>query len=276
VRAEAVEHPRDDPARAREFGLRGSAPCGWVFPLVCLLVISLLTPEVVMAYRRRGPFYRLYNWRGTVAAEVRNDREIRKSDKRAKTDINEWSVAEEFKVGADGWVYHPALLRFSIDLGLVLDQDFVETSGENDLSQVDGRQQSFDVNLQVLPDKPYPVSLFASQIHSEIDSAFAARRTIDTLQYGAGLVLRDLALGQWQTPARMLYRHLDTSTNGEFGTDRLSDEIEVTVDNETDSARNRLEYDWTFQESGSGGGNRVYERHHLRLSQELQLTRGWT
>lgn len=241
--------------------------------LVCALVV--LMPEAARAYRRRGPAYRLYNWRGRVAAEVRNDREIRTSNRRPKSDITEWLVSEELKIGADGWVYHPALLRFSIDLGLVFDQDFVETSGDSDLSQVDGTQESFDVNLQVLPDKPYPLSLFASQVHSEINSAFAARRTIDTLQYGAGLVLRELAVGQWETPARVLYRHLDTSTNGQFGTDRVSDEIEVTVDNESDRARNRLEYDWTFQESGGDQNTRVYQRHHLRLSQELQLSRAW-
>jgi len=238
-------------------------------------VLLVALPQGVEAAGRHRPYYNLYNWRGDIAAEVRNDREIRDSDKRPDTDINEWLVSEEFRIGADGWVYHPALLRFSIDLGLVLDQDFVETSNTSDLSQVDGIQESFDVNVQVLPDKPYPMSLFASQIHSEINSAFSQRRTIDTLQYGTGLVLRDLTLGPWETPARMLYRHLDTSTNGEFGTDRVSDDIEVNVDNETDNAHNRLEYDWTSQESGRGQDVRVYKRHYVRLSQELQLVRGW-
>ncbi len=260
-------------------GPRPSAGPAWAYApwpvcvalLIATFCLQALVPQVVEAQRRRGPYYRMYGWHGKTAVEVRNDREVRESDQNPKTDLNEWAVSEEISTGAQGWIYHPALLRVSVDLGLKFEQDFVESSGEKGLSQIDALQESFNVNLQVLPDKPYPVSFFTSQIHSDINSPFAPRRSVDTFQYGAGLRLRDLGIGELSTPARAQYRHIETTTNGPFGTDRVADEIEVVVDNETERARNQLEYEWDLQESGRSGNTRTFERQYLRMSQELEL-----
>ncbi len=213
---------------------------------------------------------------GDAAVEVSNDTESRDTTGQASLNREELSVQEELTVGGSGWIYHPAFLEVAADLGVLFNQSFTD-SKQGQSTETTVNQFNYDVRLGVLPYKPYPVSLFASQLRTQTNSPFSPRIDIDTFRYGAGLTLLQLGLADWKLPTRMMYRHYETDTSSLAGARddrRERDELEFITHNETERTRNNLRYDWASLSSKSQGTQASSSRHNLRLSQQRELQRG--
>ncbi len=249
---------------------------GRVF-LIVLIVLSFLftTPgdsDARRRRRRRLPTYQLYGWHGNLSLEVRNNiAERTTSGKGDPADTSEWSVREGFKLRTRGWLYHPALINFTSRLGLVFDQDFIAVGSENELSQVDGTQVDFGVDVNALPNKPYPMSLSIGQSYQQQDSPFEERRTVQVFRVGSSLRLPKLTLGEYKVPMRFAYERVQNETSGNFGDKRIEDRVDIEADNQTSRTRNNLDYDWRRTASEAQGGSGMIERHRLRLHQERDL-----
>lgn len=238
-----------------------------------LIAALVLFSSRAQAQRRERPLFHISNWRGLVATDARYDRDVRDSSRGQETDIEEWLLGQEIRLGADGWLYHPALLDFSAEVGTRFQEDLIDSSGGRS-SQVDGTQLNFNTSLNILPRKPYPISVSAGQAHSEISAPFAPLRTIDTLHYGAGMRLHELAVGAWKIPSRLAYRHVDTQTNGAFGYDQVRDDIDVALEHESNRTRSRLDYNWGSQESMAAAGRQDSVRQNVRFFDDRDLDRG--
>lgn len=249
--------------------------------LLCLLLCgvycaTLFDASLAQAQRRRGPWLDVTEIHGEAAVEVGYDTESRDTTGQTSVDQEEVLVQEELKLGGSGWIYHPALLDVDATFGVLFNQDFADNkrgeSSETTLNQFD-----YDVRLGILPYKPYPVSLFASQLRSQVDSPFTPRREVDTFRYGAALALQQLAVGELKVPTRMMYRHQETETSSfSSGSDnfRERDEVEVVMDNKTARTRNRARYNWKSLASESRGAKTDSSRHDVRLFQEREFDRG--
>ncbi|MCP5041646.1 MAG: hypothetical protein GY944_11515 [bacterium] len=243
---------------------------------ILVLCGSIFFSRPAEAARRRLPWARLVELHGEAAVELGHDDESRDTSDQPKIEQSELLVQEELSVGGSGWLYHPALLNLDADFGVQFNQDFASNKRGRD---TDTYVNQFDYNLHlgILPYKPYPMTLFASQLHTEIDSPFAPRREVDTFRYGAGLALRELAVLDLELPSRATYRHQETETDSFAGagkTIRERDEVEFVMDNETERTRNRLRYNWRSLSTDSRGEDTSSSRNDLRLSQEMDLERG--
>jgi hypothetical protein len=250
----------------------------------CLLVFSCILCQIVLnplpakAQRRQKPLidFGLERVFGEAAASVRYDAESRKSTGRSKTDLDEILVQQELTLGGKGWIYHPAFLDVNTKFGVLFSQDFVK-SGQGNSTDSTLNQFNYDVRLGILPYKSYPMSLFASQLRTQINSPFTERRDVDTLRYGAGITLQQLAVGEYELPTRMLYRHQETETSsfaGQGNNKRDRDEAEFVMNNKTDRTRNRFRYNFKSISSRSSGVNTSSTRHDVRAFQQRRLDRG--
>ena len=219
----------------------------------------------------QAPAFEVYRWRGELAFDLTHDYDKRMDSEQPDVTENELLFSEEISIGADGWVYHPSFLRFFSDVGLVFNQDRQNSDPGDVDSEVDGLLVNFDFLMSLLPEKPYPVTAFVGQAHSEIDPQFGARRTVDTLRYGGTLQLRELRVGPYEIPSRLSYRHVDTDTNGSFGNNTVQDRVDVSMLSETLTARSRLLYQFEDRESKSSGARRTSQRHDLRAYQDWEL-----
>lgn len=263
------------PGATLRFGIserRAFSRAAWSLSVVVLA--SVLWEAPAEAQRYQPPRYRIERVRGNLSFDFRYDDDSRTATGRPDVEETELIYGEEFTVGADGWVYHPAFLRFFGEVGLRFEQDSITRNLGAVDSDIDRERLNFDVNLSFLPEKPYPFNVFATQVNTSIDSPFAPRRTVDVLRYGAGFRLREASLWGREVPTRFLYRHQDTKTSGASGNDLARDEFSIIATNETGRARNRLRYEFDSLESKVRTGTRKTNRHDFRLSQNLQLNRG--
>ena len=265
--------------RGAESGRWTNGPYGaCLLVFACILFELVLIPRPAEAQSRRKPLidFGLERVFGEAAVSVRYDAEDRKATGQTSTDLDEILVQQELTVGGKGWIYHPALLDVNAKFGVLFSQDFVK-SGQGDSTDSTLDQFNYDVRLGILPYKPYPISVFASQLRTQINSPFSERRDVDTLRYGAGLSLQQLAVAEFELPSRILYRHQETETSsfaGQGNNKRDRDEAEFVMNNKTDRTRNRFRYNFKSISSKNGGVNTSSTRHDVRAFQQRQLDRG--
>lgn len=228
-------------------------------------------PAAAQPYQQ--PSYEVERVHGELSFDVRYDDDSRTVTGRPDVDETELTFGEEITLGADGWVYHPTFLRFFGEVGLRLEQDDLQTDSQAS-REIDRERLNFDINLRFLPEKPYPFSVFATKVTTDVDSPFAPRRTVDVLRYGAGLQLREASLWGREIPTRFLFRHQDTKTSGAFGNDLSRDEFSLVTTHDTLHTRNRLQYEFDSLESRFETGSRLTDRHDLRITQDWELERG--
>jgi len=247
------------------------ARIGCSFGAVVLSSLLYDVPAASQPYQQ--PTYQIERVFGDLTFDVRYDDDSREVTGRPDVEETERTFGEEITVGADGWAYHPTFLRFFGEVGLRFEQDSLQTDSQAS-TEVDRQRLNFDVNLRFLPEKPYPFSIFATKVTTDVDSPFSPRRTVDVLRYGAGLRLREASLWGREIPTRFLYRHQDTETSGAFGNDLSRDEFSVVTTHDTLHTRNRLQYEFDSLESIFETGSQQTDRHDFRLSQDWELERG--
>ncbi len=248
----------------------------WAFVLCLLIGLSLALANPAEARRRRMPFYKIREVHGEVAAGLGLDSESRETTGQEDQDQIQTVLEQEINLGGSGWLYHPALAILAADFGVIFNQDFQSSSrGESTESFLN--QLNYDVNLGILPYKPYPLSFFASQLRSQVNSPFAPRQVVETFRTGGGLTLRDLAIGSFKMPARASYRYQETQASSFAGVrDNTRDrhEVEFATDNKSETTRNLLRYNWKDITSRNGPIGTKSSRHDLRFSQQRRLARG--
>ncbi|MBI5409917.1 MAG: TonB-dependent receptor [Nitrospirae bacterium] len=144
-------------------------------------------------------------------------------DERKSADVNREDTAAAFSerldIETEGWVYHPALMTYTLRLAPEWKQLSERTDGEDKRASRSFLRGYF-TELTFLQYKPYTLNIFADKQRSTLTSAFAARSETDTDSYGAGLMLKYEAL-----PTNLTYRHLESAQTGFYTADNEADEI---------------------------------------------------
>lgn len=248
-----------------------------VLLLLLAATASLFLPGgPAQAQQRRQPLVHFYEWGGEIGLEARSTLDERNASGQEKVEEDELILGQDFRIRGDGWAYHPAMLQFTAEVGMLLEQTDIERDPGGASSDVDGTNLRYDLNATMFPYKSYPTTFFANQSRIRINSPLAPSRTVDALRYGTTLNLRDLRFGDYDIPTRFIYRHLDTetsSTSNSAGDERSRDEFRIFLDNETEQTRNRLDYRWDSVESKVGSSSSQVTRQDLRLFQQADFDR---
>ena len=118
----------------------------------------------------------------------------------------------EFREGiglsTKGWLYHPALLSFDLDL----DPEWIQTPGDSEYTENEDNNSflnAYFLRADLLPLKPYTVNFFGKKYQNSFRNTFSERAIIDTDAYGATLALKYRAL-----PTTLSYSNTKTDRQG--------------------------------------------------------------
>jgi hypothetical protein len=228
---------------------------------------------VLMANGAHGQAFRVERTDGELYFESRYENQLRERT-RGEIDEDEWRLIEGIRYGGEGWVLHPAILSYHGGMGVEFGQDFFRPQG-SDGTDRDRLRLNYDLRADVLPERAAPLFFGVSQTHTEVDVPLLPTRDIDAFRFGAGINFRELALGSFEIPSQLEFRHEDTdTTGGRFTTQRTLDELRLRMNNATQNSRSRLDYDIGSLENSSGGVARSADRQNLRVLSDRYFSNG--
>ncbi len=157
-----------------------------------------------------------------------NKNESRTSDgKKVEDSYNRFK--ESIQLKTRGWVYHPALLKYS----LMIEPEWLQTR-ENRSSGEEARVESFApdyaISATILEPKPYTIKVGASRLEKPVWAAFAGNTESIVESYGAKLLLKYKML-----PTTFGYEHLTTDQTGFYTS--LSTRENITLSSQHQSLR---------------------------------------
>jgi hypothetical protein len=148
-----------------------------------------------------------------------------------------------------GYVYHPALLKFNISLEPELRQTIEKRDREGSDSDTGNElSMSYDIDATFLAKKPYTLNLFAQRRDSEIKSAFAETTQTEFKSYGGNLQLKYRFL-----PTTFSYVHASSEQSGFFNLDEDRDEFNLYSSLNTRKSQTTLNANYTETDRTSGG-----------------------
>ncbi|MCP4005038.1 MAG: hypothetical protein GY725_12665 [bacterium] len=244
-------------------------------PLVLLLTLGALFSSSAQAQRQSRPLFEFEEWSGELAGEVRWDNDKREIDEGTGSENKRLSMIEELKLGFDGWVYHPAFSDISGIFRLEFEQASSDTEPAGSSQDTDRMDLGFNLSGTFLPEKPYPVTLFADKERSELDTPLAPQQIVDALRYGTSVNFREFALGDFKLPTQVSLTHNEIDSSGiSSNTKRERDLFRLSLRNETDRTRSVFNFDAEEQETRSGISSASRRRHTLQASHDRTLDKG--
>ena len=199
-----------------------------------MVIFILVLPWSQTQARRSYPVYFLE--RPTITAVLSHELE---SEKRTGSFINSEhdtsTTSEKFEIDTDGWVYHPALLIFSVGLKPEFKQQKVSSNttftDENDFTFF-----GYSVDTTFLQYKPYTVNLYASKDRSDFSSSLAADSSTESSTYKGQLLLK-----YQPVPTTISVESKEQITESFFLTSNTSDKLRVESKHKTSRSKTTFE-----------------------------------
>jgi hypothetical protein len=153
---------------------------------------------------------------------------------------------EGFTVATRGWMYHPALFLFDVQVEPQWSQ--IDESGDGPKSD-DTRFfiPGYSLDGTLLPEKPYTLHIFADRHEDNLVAAFTNQSTVELDSYGADLSLKNRTL-----PSFFRYQHLQRIQEGFFISEEDRDDFRADVFHQKGNSDTRLnvQYIDSLQTSG--------------------------
>jgi hypothetical protein len=257
------------PASSRE-RVRGRGLLSLAAGVLGLLAI----PEIASSAHQPRPYFQITETHGRVAFETRWDQESLELSSGEDRDKQELSFEEEFAMGGGGWLYHPALLRFSGEAALHLTQrPIISVQHAEDTSNWKEKVNRIygNMNLFILPEKPYAAKVHFSQRLHDVDAPLTPRQRIESTRYGLAWNLSNLSLWSFELPTSINYLHTDTDAGRVLGTDQIRDVLQLSTTNRTEYTRTSLEFEMSDSKTRPTAGWVTTRAKRLGLSLQQQL-----
>jgi hypothetical protein len=193
----------------------------------------------------RGPYFLLERPKIGVLGSFEFDSET-VINRGVERESRVFEYREGLTVATRGWLYHPALLRFDVQL----DPQWSQIDVGGDGSQAAGSEffiPSYSLDGTLLPEKPYSLHLFADRREDNLVAAFTNQSTVQTDSYGADLSLKSTTL-----PAFFKYQHLQRTQESFFINDEERDDFRADLFHYQGNSDTRLnlQYIDSLQTSG--------------------------
>ncbi len=136
---------------------------------------------------------------------------------------NTITLFEGLDLSTKGWAYHPALLKYQLELMPKWEQ-MIDRVEPNDKNESKAFFEGYITDVTFLQHKPYTLRLFANRSRSTIRSNLAQRskNIVDT--YGGSVTLKYELL-----PTTFDYAHTDTTQTGLFDFDEERDKLQMQM-----------------------------------------------
>ena len=138
------------------------------------------------------------------------------------------TFSEILDIETTGWVYHPALVVYSLALSPEWEQIREETTQaqSSSLNESTTFIQGYDAQITFLQHKPYTLSLIGHRGMSTIRNSFAGRTKQEEDMYASTLSLKNNVL-----PTYIRYSHRIDKSSGFFQSHTKENEVSLTTSN---------------------------------------------
>ncbi len=192
-------------------------------------------------------------------------------DERTGSDIERKDTSMTFSGKLDietrGWVYHPALVTYSLSLSPEWEQIYTKPD-RGDKRTSKNFFLGYSAKFTFLQYKPYTLSVFASEHRTTFNSNFAARSKRKSNSYGAKLLLKYRIL-----PTTLRYRHRKSTQSGFFSTDTERDNILLHMRHDKYLGDTDLNVSYTDSSQTTLGRTISIFQHRVNLRNISNLTR---
>lgn len=133
------------------------------------------------------------------------------------------TLKERFDIETGGWVYHPALMTYTLTLSPEWNQEFSEDDSERSSSS-DTFLLGYSLDMNFLQNKPYSLLVFARQDYSTQTTSLATSTDTESQSYGATLLLKYNVL-----PTTLAIAHTSVEQSGFYEEQDTRDEARLNM-----------------------------------------------
>jgi hypothetical protein len=138
-------------------------------------------------------------------------------------------LTERFDIETGGWVYHPALMTYTLRLSPEWRQAVDQPEPGPEQSS-DGFMLGYGLDMTFMPYKPYTVNVFAKKQSATLTTSLATTSETLTDTYGASLRLKYKVL-----PTTLAYVHSESEQSGQYDARENRDEVRLNMRHERKS-----------------------------------------
>ena len=180
-----------------------------IYFIIMLLFFILLLPEKPEAQMTAAPYAYSKRFRFTGLVELTyRDYSVSSTYYGRKSESGWTSFEQRYKLGLQGYVYHPKFLTFSTSVTFRKEK----TDGESGDAR-DARDINYDLSASLLSTTPVSLDVYGSRTDSTIEGAGAAPYNFISNFYGARLYFRN----RKYPSVRLEYNHWDYTIDREKG-----------------------------------------------------------
>jgi len=152
------------------------------------------------------------------------------------------TVNERFDIETGGWVYHPALMTYTLMLSPEWEQSLDEPDSGSSRSS-DAFLLGYSLDMHFLESKPYSVDVFARKQRSTLTTSLATTSETESDTYGATLRLKYSLL-----PTSLALVHADSEQTGFFTSQETRDEARLNMRHTRSSNDTTFNANWQTSE----------------------------
>ncbi|MGB3211392.1 MAG: hypothetical protein WBB19_11865 [Desulforhopalus sp.] len=173
---------------------------------------------------------------------------------------------EQVTLKTGGWVYHPALMQYSLLFEPEWSQGQEERSSEED-ADINSFSPDYSVLATFLPQKPYTLNVFSSREEIPIWAPFLGNTesVIDT--YGASVQFKNKVL-----PTTLGYSHIETDVSGFFTSQSIFDSFTLASRHQTARSNSTLHATYRDDERTNEGIERQIKSSYNSFLNTYRIT----
>lgn len=211
----------------------------------------------------------------TVAVNISHEIESEKrSGEFINLDKDTSTSKQQFDIRTRGWVYHPALMIFSVGLNPEFKQQDINVN-TGTARDDDATFLGYFLDTTLLQRKPYTVNLYASQDRSDFSNSLAPDSATESSIYRGQLSLKYQPL-----PTTITLESKDRMTESFFLTREKSEKLRIDSKHKTLMTKTRLEAEILDRNRNirgteiSGERKFMYLSNHYRFGEKNSLSSG--
>jgi len=180
------------------------------------------------------------------------------------------TTREKLELRTRGYVYHPALLVYSIGLRPEFKRQHTETTG-TDIPKDDAKFLGYFVDMTVLQLKPYTVNLFASKERGDFKTSLAPDVATESSLFRGRLLLKYPIL-----PTTVTLERSESRYENFFSSLEKADTARIESSHKTDASRTAFKTESVRQTRSIGASGFTTERSDTTISNIYTPKRGLT
>ncbi|MFC1672370.1 hypothetical protein ACFL01_04475, partial [Planctomycetota bacterium] len=146
----------------------------------------------------------------------------RRSHANTESKHSSQSFHERLELEARGWIYHPALIEYTVGFEPEWEQRTERSDGTEERN--DSFTPGYSLSATLLGRKPVAIDLFARRHETVTENAYAKKSESEVETHGGSLMLKNRLL-----PTTLSYTHIDSDQTGFYVSNEERDDFRASV-----------------------------------------------